>query len=42
MVGSVVDGVWETGGVILEEELAIIPFVFKSALISPTILAISF
>lgn len=32
MVRSVVDGVWETGeagGVILEE-LAIIPFVFKS------------
>jgi hypothetical protein len=40
MVGDEVDGVWETGRVVFEEELVVIPFSFKSALISPSILDI--
>lgn len=42
MVGDVVDGVWGDGGMIVEEELAVIPFVFKSALISPKIVETTF
>ena len=34
MVGDGVDGVWGTGGVMFEEELAIIPFVSEFSLIS--------
>jgi hypothetical protein len=41
MVGDGVDGViWGTGEMMFEEELAVIPFAFRSALISPSVLAI--
>ena len=41
MVGDGVDGVWGTGGMVSEEELAVIPFAFQSALISLSVLAVS-
>lgn len=41
-VDGVVDGVWGTGGVTSEGELAIVMFVFISALISPSVVAITF
>ena len=37
MVGGGVDGVWGTGEMVIEEEeLAVIPFAFISAFISPS------
>ena len=38
MVGDRGDGVWGTGEMVFEEELAVIPFAFRSAFISPSIL----